>query len=394
MNAMKMRHGGRGDPVSVPDPVPLTKVAGISGPRWLKGAAWGSESAMRRLSTFAVCSLALFASACATTGTPVPETEPRSSRSGLYTLDLSRSFDDEDAPNDAYDSFFTWTARDWVVGIIVDGPAAPMDVLDDAVRQNALNSELPAEIVRVRDVELGGLHARRTEIVLEVEGSKLLMLNTHTATSDENVQVIVSGPLRDARALRELGEQLERGGFRFKKRVAALKVPPPYDLDDPTLPVRFSRKPETWVSAQRGSVNEHAFLELTVPDQDMWFMGIHEVLEGELADEAVNDPAYIERYARVMHDEMASVLQAVPPGDLEPFDPAGADGDRRWSLGGHYIEGNVPITYRFRLVQRGPELLRLYCWGQPSVDVKGACDALFDAISLAAPAPDSVDAVE
>lgn len=338
---------------------------------------------MRRLPNLAASSLLLLLSACATTGTPAPETAPRSSETGLYVLDLSRSFEDQDAPNDAYDTFYTWTARDWIVGVIVDSPAEGMEVLDDAVRQNALASELPAEIVRVRDVELGGLYARRTEIVLEVDGSKLLMLNTHTATEGENIQVIVSGPLQDARALRDLGEQIEKGGFRFSKRVAALKVAPPYDLDDPTMPIRFSAKPESWVSARRGTVNEHAFLELTVPDEDMWFMAIHEVLEGDLAHEAVTDPEYIDRYASVMHDEMASVLQAVPPGNLDPFDPAGEDTDRRWSLGGHFIEGSVPIIYRFRLVQRGPEFLRLYCWGQPSVDVKGSCDALFDLISLA-----------
>lgn len=349
---------------------------------------------MRRLPTLAASALVLLSSACATTGTPAPETEERASSSGLYVLDLSRSFEDQDAPNDAYDAFYTWTARDWVVGVIVDGPAESMEVLDDAVRQNALASELPAEIVRVRDVELGGLYARRTEIVLEVEGSKLLMLNTHTATEDENVQVIVSGPLSDARALRELGERIESGGFRFAKRVVARKVTPPYDLDDPTLPIRFSAKPGPWVSARRGTVNEHAFLELTVPDQDMWFMGIHEVLEGELAHEALTDPAYVDRYATVMHDEMASVLQAVPPGNLEPFDRVGEPTDRRWSLGGHFTEGNVPITYRFRLVQRGAEFLRLYCWGQPTVDVTGTCDALFDLISLAAPEEERATAAE
>src|SRR5690606_8615433 len=102
------------------------------------------------------------------------------------------------------------------------------------------------------------LYARRTEIVLHVDGAKLLMLNTHTATEDENVQVIVSGPLVDARALRELGEHIERGGFRFLKRVAALKVAPPYNLDDPTLPIRFAAKPDPWVSARRGEVNAHA----------------------------------------------------------------------------------------------------------------------------------------
>ncbi len=324
---------------------------------------------------------------CISAGQLAPESQPRESKSGLYTLELSRSFDAREAPNAQYDSFFAWAGRDWVVGVIVDQPSQPMERLDEAVRTNALESELPAEVVRVRDVELGGLYARRTEIVLDVDGNKMLMLNTHTSTEAENLQLIVSGPLRDARALRGVADALEGGGFRFLRRVAERPVVAPYDLADPTLPVRFRSKPEKWQSAERGSVNEHAFLELTVPEQDLWFMGIHELLEGDVAAEAASDPEYLDRYARLMHDEMASVLQAVPPGDLEPFDAAGEGADRRWSLGGHFIDGQVPITYRFRLVQRGPEVVRLYCWGQPTVDVKAACDGLFDLISLADPAP-------
>lgn len=349
---------------------------------------------MRRLSLLALSSLALLATACATTGAPVPETERRSSSSGLYTLELSRSFEGREVPNDSYDQLFTWPARDWVVGVIVDDPAQPMEALDAVVRENAVNSKLPMELVSVRDVELGGLYARRTEMILEVGGGKLLMLNTHTSTEDENIQLIVSGPLVDARGLRELGSRLENGGFRFERRVAGFKAKPPYDLEDPTLPVRFSKKPASWQAAQRGSVNAHAFLELMLPERDMWFMGIHEVLEGELAEEATSDEAYIDRYADVMHAEMASALQAVPPGDLSPFDLAGERTDRRWSLGGHFIEGRLPITYRFRLVQRGPELLRLYCWGSPTVDVRGACDALYDLISFAPSEAGGASAVE
>lgn len=328
----------------------------------------------------------LLVSGCATTGTPAPETSKHASARGLYTLELSRSFEAQKAPNDGYESFFAWRSRDWIVGVIVDGPPQPLSLLDEAVRKNAVSSDLPAEVVRVRKATLGGLEASRTEIVLEVEGHKLLMLNTHTSTANENVQLVVSGPLKDARALRDMAEQLEASHFQFASDTVALPELAPHDVNDPSLPVRFSAVPKRWVPARRGSVNEHAFLELHVPGDDLWFMAIQEVLEGEVAEEAVTDPEYLDRYATAVHEEMASALQPVPPGDLAPYDPAGSAADRRWSLGGHFIEGKVPITYRFRVMQRGPEILRLYCWGQPTVDVKSECDALYDLISLAGPA--------
>lgn len=339
---------------------------------------------MSRTSPLAFAAVLLLTSSCTTTGAHAPEQQGHASASGVYVLDLAPSFELQEAM-EQYDSFFVWPARDWAVGVILDGPPAPMEVLDEAVRKNAVQSGLPSEVVRMRDVELGGLYARRSELVLKSESAEFLQLNTHTSTENGNVQLLVMGPMGDAPRLRALSEELERGGFRFQKREVAFKARPPHKLDDPQLPVRFSGRPDAWVTAPRGSVNEHAFLELSQPDADMWFMGIYEKLEGELAVEAVNDSEYVDRYARVMHDEMASLLQAVPPGDLAPFDEAGERLDRRWSLGGHFIEGKVPITYRFRLVQRGPEFLRLYCWGQANVNVKQRCDALFDVIELAEP---------
>lgn len=336
---------------------------------------------MHRYAALPVVALVLVLSACATTGASSQATTRHASRVGLYSLDLPSGFGDAAEADDLWDSMLTWEQRDWAVGVLLDGPLH-MEGLDEAVRGNAYRSGFGVDIVDVRDVELGGLYARRTEIILSADEHRVVMFNTHTSTEQESVQLVLSGPVDDARELRELMTRLETGGFRFERRVAGFRVTP-YDLRDPSLPIRFSELPAAWRPAQRGSVNEHAFLELTIPNQDTWFMGIHEVLEGELAEEAVNNPDYVDRYARVMHDEMASVLQAVPPGNLEPFDQTGEPTDRRWSLGGHFVEGRVPITYRFRLVQRGPELLRLYCWASPSVDVKGTCDALFDLISLA-----------
>src|SRR5690606_8518815 len=141
---------------------------------------------------------------------------------GLYTLELSRSFKNRLAPHDGYDSFYAWRERDWIVGVIVDRPPETLARLDDAGRMNAEASDLPTEVIRVRDVELGGLIARRSEMVLQIEGQKLLMLNTHTATESENLQLVVSGPLADARALRELADAFEGGRFRFARGVAGL----------------------------------------------------------------------------------------------------------------------------------------------------------------------------
>lgn len=154
----------------------------------------------RQQASLVAASLFALVAGCATTGELAPERETHSSPSGLYALELSRSFQERADKADQYDGFYAWRARDWIVGVIIDAPPGSMELLDEAVRVNALSSDLPAEIVRVRDVELGGLYARRTEIVLEVDRQKLLMLNTHTATQGENVQLVVSGPLADARA--------------------------------------------------------------------------------------------------------------------------------------------------------------------------------------------------
>lgn len=344
---------------------------------------------MRKITLLAV---ALVLAACASTQESSgggPSLPPRvvEGGAGQYSLTLSGSFRERKAPNEHYDTFFAFPRRDWIVGVIVDTPPQDLGALDVAAEGNAKASGFPVELLGVTETALGGLVAHRSEFVLEPEpDSQLLMMNIHTSTTQTNVQLIIAGPLGDADMLRALAAEIEQGAFAFPEGVEGLKALPPYDLEDPDLPIVFAAPPDPWRTVRPGTLNSEAQLEMFVPGDDMWFMLLHEILPPEQAG-AASDPEYFDRVCGLTHGEIASGLKAVPPGTLEPFDMSGGDGDRRWSLGGLFVETNVAVTYRFRVVQSGREVVRLYCWGQATHDVKATCDALFDQISLRARAP-------
>jgi hypothetical protein len=330
----------------------------------------------------------LLLAACASTeegagGGPALPPRTVEGTDGLYSMELSHSFRERKAPGEHYDTFFAFPRRDWMVGVIIDAPPQDLESLDISAEGNARASGFPVDLVRVQETALGGLVAHRSEFELEPEpDARLLMLNIHTSTAEQNVQLIIAGPLADAEMLRELAGDLEGGGFAFAAGVEGLKARPPYDLEDPQLPIVFREPLETWAPVRPGTLNEAAFLEMFVPGEDLWFMALREVLSPEQAANVSADPEYFDRVCQLTHDEIAGGLKPVPPGDLEPFHKTGGPGDRRWSLGGLFEESNVAVTYRFRVVQSGPEVVRLYCWGQAGADVKATCDALFDNIKL------------
>jgi len=328
----------------------------------------------------------LWVAACASTqGTGGPALPPRvvDGGDGLYSLELSRSLRERKAPNEHYDTFFAFPRRDWIVGVIIDAPAQGLDALDISAAGNANASGFPVELVGVEETALGGLVAHRSEFMLEPEpGEYLLMLNTHTSTAEENVQLIIAGPAKDAELLRVLATEFEDGGFSFAVDVKGLRAVPPYDLADPRMPIVFGTPPGEWSPIRPGTLNDSAFLEMFVPGHDLWFMGLSEVLTPEQEQEVAGDADYFARLCTLTHDEMASGLKAVPPGNLAPFDHAGGEPDVRWSLGGLFEESSVAVTYRFRVIKNGAEVVRLYCWGQVGQDVKARCDGLFDNIDL------------
>ncbi|MFZ9885868.1 MAG: hypothetical protein ACO3JL_00080 [Myxococcota bacterium] len=334
----------------------------------------------RSLRLFPCVLCAVIASACASIGKASLQGRSYTSTSGLYTLELPVEFAERERPNQSYDRFFAWSERDWVVGVVLDQPAVDLAVLDEVVRRNAAASALPTELVRERDAWLGAIPARRTEFVLDVEGERMLLINLHTATSDHNVQLVISGPLVEAEGLRRLSEQLEHSTFRFTAAVSALPVTAPYLLDDETLPVRFASLPPGWTVARRGSLNPEASLELQWLEQDLWFMAHRESLDGEIASELLRDAS--DDYAAAVHEQLASVLIAVPPGNLAPFDETGGGDDRRFSLGGFFEEGGIPLVYRVRLIRDGVSMTRFTCWGHAARPVAAACDELFDLAEL------------
>lgn len=328
----------------------------------------------------------LFVVACASTqesGGPALAPRVIEGGDGLYSIELSNSLRERKAPNEHYDAFFAFPRRDWIVGVIVDAPAQGLEALDVSAAGNAKASGFPVDLVGVEETALGGLVAHRSEFMLEPEpGEYLLMFNIHTSTSAQNVQLIVAGPAGDAELLRSLVNELEGGGFSFAADVEGLKAAPPYDLSDPGMPIVFGTLPGDWSPVRPGTLNDAAFLEMFVPGKDLWFMSLHEELTPEQEQEVAGDDGYFGRLRDLTHDEIASGLKAVPPGTLAQFDHTGEPPDVRWSLGGLFEESNVAVTYRFRLVKNGPDVVRLYCWGQVGHDVKETCDALFDTISL------------
>lgn len=325
----------------------------------------------------------VFASSCASFGQGGVHERSFSSSTGVYHLELPPEFDEGERPNTSYDRFFAWRSRDWVVGVVLDQPPVDLQVLDEVVRRNATAAELPTELVREAAARLGGLPARRTEFILDIDGERMLLINLHTATSEYNVQVVISGPLLDAQGLRRLSEKLEQGDFRFSDAVVALPAVAPHRLDDNSHPVRFPSLPNGWTVARRGSLNPDAWLELQWLEQDLWFMAHSETLENE-AEAALRADGTLanDRYAAAVHEQLASVLIAVPPGDLAPFDERGGDADRRFSLGGFFEEGGVPLVYRVRLLRDGVTMTRLTCWGHAARPVGAACEELLDLAEL------------
>ena len=326
---------------------------------------------LRLLSPLVVAGLCMTA-ACVSVPGPIPE-DAYVGSDGLYEVDPGLAYRPTFGGG-VFDRAFTDREGAIVVGIVINGPALSLPELDDAVANNLKEGAGDAaRILEVKDTSLSGLAARETRVHMIDQGRVYTMINLHTSTEDENIQVVIRGPTSRVHHVDALVDRLSGGGFRFLRDVNPFGAVVPSLAD---LPVEFGGLPQGWRAAAKGELNASASVELVHPD-GLYLIGIIE--------EAGDVPFAAMR--AVMQSNLAKLLSPSKPSADDdgagPFDEQGRAPDASWSQSGKLREEGVPVTYRVRLLEDSGRFLHLYCWGKSEGDTtRERCSSLIGSAAL------------
>lgn len=315
-----------------------------------------------------VLGLALLITVSGCVGAPPIADGPFNSERAPFVLDVPTSLRPLGG-DETFEMIFQDSDGELFVGLVVDQGPRALEDLDALVERNLKKAGYDgARVIDVEKTTLGGFPAHRSIIHVLSGNTSFLMLNTHTSTENESVQLVVWGISSIGHLVRATANTLSLSRSKFRDGTRAFVNTERHTLDAADRPFAFSSPPLGWSTTRKGALHPNATVELEHKSGGFFAFALVEPNEGRPFDD--------ERQ-RLTRDLAPLFADGLVDVSLEK----GAEPDVSFAVAGVLAKEQVHVTYRVRLLRVGDDDVSVFCWGESAAANLGtACAQVHDSL--------------
>jgi len=271
--------------------------------------------------------------------------------------------------DETFEMVFQDSDGELFVGLVIEEGPRALEDLDALVERNLKKAGYDgARVIDVEKTTLGGFPAHRSIIHVLSGNTSFLMLNTHTSTENESVQLVVWGISSIGHLVRATANSLSLSRFKFRDGTRAFVNTERHTLDEAGRPFAFSAPPLGWSPSRKGALHPNATVELEHKSGGFFAFALVEPNGGR---------PFVDETARLTRD-----LAPLFEGGLVDVSPEkGTEPDVSFSVAGMLAKERVHVTYRVRLLRVGDDDVSVFCWGESAAaNLATACAQVHDTL--------------